>query len=270
MSANTLKAIAVTAELTGTELSATALRVMDADLAAYPEAAVLRALDRCRKELKGRLTLSAVLERVEEEDGRPGADEAWSIALASADEAETVVWTDEMAQAFGVAQPVLEARDKVGARMAFRDAYERIVRDARAAGKPCRWVVSIGRDAERRAVALQAAVTLKRLAPAVVTQHLSHVKADSTVVAALFGGKPQALLEQKDLTESERETNRRGLAALRAHLDQLEREAAERDRRHEEAERTQAEAEAQRKTDMLARADALINSQEADGNADAA
>ena len=270
MSANTLKAIAVTAELTGTELSATALRVMDADLAAYPEAAVMRALDRCRKELKTRLTLAAVLERVEEEDGRPGADEAWSIALASADESETVVWTDEMAQAFGVAQPVLEARDKVGARMAFRDAYERIVRDARAAGAPCRWVVSIGHDAERRAVALQAAVTLKRLAPAVVTQYLPHMKVDSPVVAALFDNKPQALLEQKDLTESERETNRRGLAALRTHLEQLEREAEERDRRHEERMREQAEADARRKAEMLERADALLKAREADANADAA
>lgn len=270
MSANTLKAIAVTAELTGTELSATALRVMDADLAAYPEAAVLRALDRCRKELKGRLTLSAVLERVEEEDGRPGADEAWSIALASADEAETVVWTEEMAQAFGVAQPVLEARDKVGARMAFREAYERIVRDARAAGVPCRWTVSIGQDAERRAVALQAAVMQKRLAPAAVTQYLPHIKADNTVVAALFGGKPQALLEQKDLTESERETNRRGLAALRDHLDRLEREAAEQDRRHEEAMREQAEAEARRKAEILERADALLKAKGGDGNVDAA
>lgn len=270
MSANTLKAIAVTAELTGTELSATALRVMDADLAAYPEAAVLRALDRCRKELKGRLTLSAVLERVEEEDGRPGADEAWSIALSSADEAETVVWTEEMAQAYGVARPVLDARDKVGARMAFREAYERIVRDARAAGAPCRWTVSIGQDAERRAVALQAAVTLKRLAPAAITQYLPHIKADSTVVDALFGGKPQALLEQKDLTESERETNRRGLAGLRQHLEQLEQEAEERDRRYAETERQRIEAESRRKAEMLERAAELMKSQEANGNADAA
>lgn len=250
MSANTLKAIAVTAELTGTELSVTALKVMDSDLAAYPEASVLRALDRCRKELKGRLTLAAVLERVEEEDGRPGADEAWSIALASADEGETVVWTDEMAQAFGVAQPVLDARDKVGARMAFRDAYERMVRDARSAGVPCRWTVSIGHDAERRAVALQAAVTLKRLPAEAVTPYLLPSLADSPVAAALLMNKPQALLQSPGITESERDTNRRGLAALKAHLDQIDRETEERSARYEEAERSR-KAEAERRKEGI-------------------
>lgn len=258
MSANTLKAIAVTAELTGTELSAPALRVMDADLSAYPEAAVLRALDRCRKELKGRLTLAAVLERVEEEDGRPGSDEAWAIALASLDEAETVVWTDEMAQAFEIARPVLEARDKVGARVAFRDAYERLVRDARGAGITSRWIVSLGHDELRRAAALQGAVTAGRLSTDTAMRYLPAVRTESPVVAALIGGQPQALLEHKDLALSERERNRRGLAALRAHLDLLEREAEERDRRHQEAMRAQAVAEAARKAGMLERANALL------------
>ena len=70
MKASILKAVAVTAELTGAELSETALRVMAADLDSYSETAVLRALDRCRRELKARLTLGAVLERIEEQDGR--------------------------------------------------------------------------------------------------------------------------------------------------------------------------------------------------------
>ena len=104
MKASILKAVAVTAELTGAELSETALRVMAADLDSYSETAVLRALDRCRRELKARLTLGAVLERIEEQDGRPGADEAWAIALGALDEADTVVWTDEMAEAFAIAR----------------------------------------------------------------------------------------------------------------------------------------------------------------------
>lgn len=258
MSANTLKAIAVTAELTGTELSATALKVMDADLSAYPEAAVMRALDRCRKELKGRLTLAAVLERVEEEDGRPNADEAWAIALASADEAETVVWTEEMAQAFGVAQPVLEARDKVGARVAFRDAYERLVREARTSAAPCRWTVSIGHDESRRAAALQSAVTLKRIDQTTAMKYLPAASEECRVVAALLQNQPQALLEHKDLTESERETNRRGLEAVRAHIAELDRQAAERSAYWAQQEREEAERFAKRKAEMLERAEALM------------
>ena len=84
MKPSILKAIAVTAELTGTELSEAALRVMAGDLDTYPEAAVLRALDRCRRELKTRLTLAAALERIEGQDGRPGADEAWAIEIGRA------------------------------------------------------------------------------------------------------------------------------------------------------------------------------------------
>jgi hypothetical protein len=258
VSANTLKSIAVTAELTGTELSATALRVMDADLATYPEAAVLRALDRCRKELKGRLTLAAVLDRVEEEDGRPGADEAWAIALASLDEAETVVWTEEMAQAFEVARPVLEARDKVGARVAFRDAYQRLVRDAREAGSGCCWTVSLGHDEQRRAVSLQNAVTAGRLPSDAAMRYLPAVQTDSPVIAALIGGEPQALLECRDLTETERETNRKGLAALRAHMDDLERREAERVARYQADEREARDRFARRKADMLDQARELM------------
>jgi hypothetical protein len=90
-------------------------------------------------------------------DGRPGADEAWSIALRAADEADTVVWTREMAQAWESCRPVMALGDEVGARMAFREAYSRMVAEARAARQPARWLPSLGFDAERRTLALTAA-----------------------------------------------------------------------------------------------------------------
>ena len=93
-----LQAIAVTAELTGTQLSEPAARVFAGDLAAYPEAQVLGALTRCRKEVRGRLTLQDVIGRLD--DGRPGAEEAW--AMLPKDEAASCVWTDEMCSAWGV------------------------------------------------------------------------------------------------------------------------------------------------------------------------
>lgn len=234
MSANTLKAIAVAAELTGTELSAVALRVMDGDLAAYPEAAVLRALDRCRKELKGRLTLAAVLERVEECDGRPGPEEAWAIALASSDEAETVIWTDEISQAMAVAQPLLEARDKVAARMAFCETYERIVRVAREANVPCRWVASLGADHERRALAVAAAVQAGRIGHAQAGHYLP-APDDANVVAGLLSGNDVKLLT--GIPEDHKASAERGIKALRKHLERLDREAADRAEKAAEAER---------------------------------
>lgn len=258
MNPNVLKAVAVTAELTGAELSEAALRVMAGDLDAYPEAAVIRALDRCRKELKSRLTLAAVLERVEEQDGRPGADEAWAIALGALDEADTVVWTDEMAEAFAVARPVLEARDKVGARVAFRDAYERLVREGREAGKGCKWVASIGHDAARREAALTQAAQRGRVAAASVAHLLPAPAGDTPVGAALLEGKPQALLEAPNLTESERETNLRGLAKLRAHLAELDRAAEARHVAHEAWMREHTEEVKRRKAEMAAKVDELL------------
>ena len=119
-----LKAIAVTAELTGTEFSEAALLAFEADLSGYPDSQVIAALTRCRRELRGRLTVADVLDRMSSAGGHPTANEAWALALSSADETETVVWTDQIAEAAGIVRPILDAGDEVGARMAFRDAYE--------------------------------------------------------------------------------------------------------------------------------------------------
>jgi hypothetical protein len=97
------------------------------------------------------------------DDGRPGPEEAWAVALRSTNEAETVVWTAEIAEAIGIARPVLEAGDEVGARMAFREAYVRLVDAARRQHMPAAWTASLGFDHRLRAVAITAAVAAGRL-----------------------------------------------------------------------------------------------------------
>lgn len=92
-------------------------------------------------------------------DGRPDENEAWAQSLVSRDERETVVWTQEMAEAFNLARPLIESGDEIGARMAFKDAYSRLVAAARAANRPVAWTVSAGWDAERRQLAVQKATT---------------------------------------------------------------------------------------------------------------
>jgi hypothetical protein len=104
-------------------------------------------------------------------DQRPGADEAWAIALTSRDEAETVIWTDEMAEAFAVCSPVLQAGDDVGARMAFKDAYNRLTAAARHAGKPAKWSASLGWDVTKREAVIRKAQTAGLL-PAPTVQAL--------------------------------------------------------------------------------------------------
>lgn len=90
-------------------------------------------------------------------DGRPGAEEAWAIALQSADEAATVVWTNEIAQAWGIARVIYAEGDEVGARMAFKESYTRLLAEARKGGVAPQWTASLGHDAERRDAALDRA-----------------------------------------------------------------------------------------------------------------
>lgn len=167
-----LKAVAVTAELTGTEITEMAAKVFAMDLAEYPKAAVMTALTRCRRELKGRLTLADVLNRVAEMDGRPSADEAW--AMMPMDEAATVVWTDEMAAAWGVALPMVDT-DKVAARMAFKAAYQKGVDEARQTLRPVKWRASLGHDKAGREPVIRQAVQQGRLSRAQALHHLPHL-----------------------------------------------------------------------------------------------
>ncbi|MCZ3122564.1 hypothetical protein NYZ23_19850, partial [Acinetobacter baumannii] len=84
------------------------------------------------------------------------------LALTSRHEAATVVWTIETAQAFAICRPVLETGDEVGARMAFKDAYNRLVLAARRSGQLPQWQASLGWDMAQREAILKRAVQLQR------------------------------------------------------------------------------------------------------------
>lgn len=135
-----------------------------AALAPYSLATVRAALGaHCVDKVRGRFTPKPadIIEQIEASalnDGRPGAEEAWAIALRSQDEADTVVWTAECAEAYALAGSVMALGDEVGARMAFKEAYLRVVAAARAERRPAAWTASIGWDGGRRDQALQRAV----------------------------------------------------------------------------------------------------------------
>jgi hypothetical protein len=105
------------------------------------------------------MRLSDVLERID--DGRPGPQEAW--AMIPQDEHGSVVWTDEMAQAFGVASPLISAGQTIAARQAFIESYESLVTAARRRKLPPQWTPSLGMDPSRREGALEAAVAKGRI-----------------------------------------------------------------------------------------------------------
>ncbi len=145
---NRLAAIAeivtATAEVLGHEITPAAVEMMALDLADYPDQQISMALQACRRELTGRLTLAAILERIAVLDGHPEPNEAWAIALLAADEARSTAMTAEITTALHAAGPVLAAGDEVGARMAFIDRYKRCLMDSRRERKPVRWYLSPG------------------------------------------------------------------------------------------------------------------------------
>lgn len=155
-----IKAVGVVLEVTGTDLSPGALRAVMADLAAYPEEQVLGALRRCMRELKPKqFSLAAVLERMD--DGRPGPEEAWS--LVPKDEASSVVWTSEMAEAHGVAWALMLGGEFVQARMAFLERYRKLVQEARDARREVKWQFSPGLNKDGRELVVIDAVAKGRL-----------------------------------------------------------------------------------------------------------
>lgn len=149
--------------------NATSTAIWFRALQRYPLEAVQAAFDaHVRDPQRGRFVptpadIIAQIEGSAADDGRPGAEEAWATAFRARDERNTVVWTAEMAEAFGVCAPLLDAGDELGARMAFKESYTRIVAEARAERRTPQWTASLGFDAAQRDQALLPHVAAGRI-----------------------------------------------------------------------------------------------------------
>jgi hypothetical protein len=200
-------------------------------LARYELADVRAALDaHVADPVRGRFVpvpadLIAQLQGAAADDGRPGPEEAWAIALRSQDEAETVVWTEEIAQAMGIARPVLDAGDEVGARMAFREAYSRIVQAARHEGHTPGWMASLGFDTERRQVALETAAASGRLSRGETYQLTAPVTAPMLALGAASGAPPHVIDSLRELADKLRNRDAEPSADVLARADTRRRQA---------------------------------------------
>jgi hypothetical protein len=138
-------------------------------------------------------------------DGRPDAAEAWATARLARDEAETVCWTREMAEALATAANI--ENDEFAARGAFTSKYNRLVDEARAAKRPVSWFMSYGHDSYRREAAASEAVRSGRL-------QLEHVRVVLPQLAA-----PE--VERTPQAEQQLEQTRQLLANLPSHVEKL-------------------------------------------------
>lgn len=162
-----IELIQVSAEMIGRPLSAPAIAMMALELADYPHADVRAALARLCRECPPRMTLAEITRRLP--GAHVGPHEAWAIACRADDESSSVVWTDEIAEAFGAVRHI---DDRNTARFAFRDAYERILGEH--SGAPAVWRLSPGHDPHGRAQAIRDAVAARRLPHDSVKRLLGH------------------------------------------------------------------------------------------------
>jgi hypothetical protein len=104
-------------------------------------------------------TLSGVLN-----DGRPGPEEAWArMPKGERMEDDSVVWCEEERIAYGACRSLLLDGDQVGARMAFKERYQKELAEARSHRRPVQWTISVGYDIEHRLAILATAVQEKRM-----------------------------------------------------------------------------------------------------------
>ena len=147
----------------------------------------------------------------EERDGRPDGDEAWAIVAPASDEAVTVVWSSEMAEAWGQVLPLVVDGDMVAARKSFLSIYARLVAESRAQGRALQWSACLGHDKAGQADAIRIAAQKGRIAggPA----------ADVLALAALPAPDvPLLMLGLVDTRQQEAtpETKTQAIAALHA------------------------------------------------------
>lgn len=184
-----LEALAVCVELTQTDLTPAASRVMAHDLAQYPEDQVLGALDRCRRELRARLTLNDVISRLD--DGRPAPEEAW--AMIPRDESASGMWTEEMRTAYAAASRLVAEGQLVPARMAFLESYRAEVQKARDALRPVEWQFTPGTDKVGRELVLLDAAEKGRITASGAAALLPYHREDEGLNARLLSIANRAL-----------------------------------------------------------------------------
>lgn len=166
MRENIFKLLAATAQAMGQVVTVEAVRLMADDLANYDEDSITQSLRALRRK-GGRFCLSAILDNIITQDGRPSPDRAW--AMIPKDEGSSAVITQEMSSAWSVASQQYADGDKVGAQIAFKREYSSIVEKARDSNEKPSWFPSLGHDVAGRAPALIEAAENRRLS-------VSHVK----------------------------------------------------------------------------------------------
>lgn len=223
------------AELYGKTIKPTQTAMYFRVLSAYPLTAIQAAMDAHSKSSeRGRFwplpaDLIAQLETMQTHDGRPTPEEAWSTAVQTHDEAISVAWTDETAQAwFQVGLALMDVGDRFNASRGFIDLYKRLVEASRKAGTPVCWSISPGEDKNLRRQVIEQAYRNRQITKDQAVALLPSLPADGDgaaleaiagTVVKRIGGASSIRLERLDEIKTAGEAHQRGIAAMRTALE---------------------------------------------------
>lgn len=118
-----------------------------------------------------------------------GAHEAWAIAEKSVGfdgEELTVIWTEQMAQAFSRCESLVKTGDKfqrAEAKKIFCDVYDRLVDQAKDQGLKPEYITSLGTDTDQRITAIQQAELEGFLPAPVAAAQLEHKQTKAEIQA---------------------------------------------------------------------------------------
>lgn len=180
--------LAGTAEVMGRDFSPLAIRMFSDHVAEFPFADAIQALQDARSSLNRMPTVADIIQRLESRDGRPGVEEAW--ALIPLDERSSVVWTPEMATAYGLAAALMQS-DPIAARMAFKEKYLAEVRVSREQKRPVKWSLSGGYDKESRKAAIQLAIDAGRITPSEAARIMPELEKPTDKLAIAGPSEPE-------------------------------------------------------------------------------
>lgn len=176
------EALAVCAEVTNTQFSEAAFSTILSVLLEYKTDDVLSALNRCIREMASKLTLASILQRMP--TSLPSSDEVWGQMMAALEDENLTIVVPEIAQlAAGMgASALLKNGDKIGARMAFKQSYERLSLKYSDAAEEIKWVVSEGYDKKHKEHMIEQAVIDGKLKNKEVKHYLPNRQSENLLI----------------------------------------------------------------------------------------
>jgi hypothetical protein len=150
-----------TFEVYGTKITQTSIMIWINSMSKYPFFDLKTALTYHIQNSPYAPKPSDMINFIQAQDGRPGADEAW--AMIPRNESVSAILSQEMLTAMAAAQPLLNEGDQVAARMAFKESYSNLVNSARQTSRPVEWFPSLGNDKYGREAVVKEAIRLGRI-----------------------------------------------------------------------------------------------------------